>query len=438
MRARPLRIGLASALLTVAVALAGPATAAPTDDLVIANARVITGTGEVIERGTVVVHDGHIASVTPGAAPIRARGTRIDASGMTVIAGYIDTHRHLIAAGRPGQKSVADFMRDDAAPQMRALLESGVTTVQSGGDDGPAILSLKQSVESGRMVGPRIISAVWAYPPVAMPRTKTEAEVRAAVDAVHASGADSIAEIPYPTIASMTVDTQWPFRPTEGETRNLAAALDEGRKLGMPVQVHAVSPPAQLAAVRLGARRLVHSSHYAFMTDAEAEEIAASGAIVASSTGVGSPVFNVFSHDGRPTTREGAPWPAGSPSAEDRGQAAGKFPVNLRTLYDNGVTVAYSSDTSFEPTAGLSHELGTLSLVFSPQDLVKIIGPNSAAFVEHRADRGTLEAGKLADILVLTGNPLDGYWNFLKPVMVIKGGVIVINKRAQLRTVKAL
>lgn len=82
--------------------------------------------------------------------------------------------------------------------------------------------------------------------------------------------------------------------------------------------------------------------------------------------------------------------------------------------------------------------LNTLSLVFSPVDLVRILGPNSAAFVDHAADRGTLEPGKLGDILLLTGNPLDGYWNFLKPVVVIKGGKVVVDKRGKLRTIRTL
>jgi imidazolonepropionase-like amidohydrolase len=206
----------------------------------------------------------------------------------------------------------------------------------------------------------------------------------------------------------------------------------------MPFQVHAVSPPAQVAAVRLGARRLIHSSHYAFMTDAQAQEIAAAGAMVSSSNSVPSPVFGIFNHDNKPTYRDGAPWPKGMIAGEDRGQGIGKFPVNSRTLFDNGVTFAYSSDTDYNATAGLAQELKILNLVFSPIDLVQIMGPNSAAFVDHGADRGTLEAGKLADILILTGNPLDGYWNFLKPVVVIKGGQIVVDKRAQLRTVKTL
>src|SRR5215472_3590320 len=122
---------------------------ASAQNLVISNARIIVGDGQVIEKGAVVVKDGKIASVTPGAAPSAARGsTRINGTGMTVIAGFIDVHRHLIY-GPPDR-----YFAEQAADRMRELLEAGFTTVQAGGDDNAAILELKHRVERGEIKGP--------------------------------------------------------------------------------------------------------------------------------------------------------------------------------------------------------------------------------------------------------------------------------------------
>ena len=53
--------------------------------------------------------------------------------------------------------------------------------------------------------------------------------------------------------------------------------------------------------------------------------------------------------------------------------------------------------SGYHPKAGLAHELRALNLMFSSQDIVKLTGPNTAAFIEKSADLGTLETGKLAD-----------------------------------------
>jgi len=388
-------------------------------DLIISNARIIVGDGRVIEKGAVVIKDGRIASVGETVAGTADKGAkRIDASGMTVMAGFVDDHRHLIQ-GR-GPDAVAKFMRENAADRMRELLEAGFTTVQSGGDDNDGILELKRKVESGAIRGPRIIAS--GQVPTA--RLGSEAEVRAAVDKVIHDGADSVAEVHYP-------NTVWPFNPTDQENRNLAAGIDEARKLGVEFQVHAVSDLSLVAAVRLGARKLVHSININWVTAAQAKEVAAAGAQVASITGFGSPNFDVFSHDNQPKFRDGKPWPSGIVDSEGVGQEAGYMPVNLRTLYDNGVDVSYATDTTFDARAALAHELKGLNLVFSVPDLIKIMGPNSAKFLDREKEIGTVEPGKLGDLVILGGNPFDGYWNLLTAEVVIKGGVVMVDRRGE-------
>ena len=64
-------------------------------------------------------------------------------------------------------------------------------------------------------------------------------------------------------------------------------------------------------------------------------------------------------------------------------------------------------------------------------DIIKIMGPNSADFIDQGAQLGTVQSGKLADLIVLGGNPLVGYWNFMTTEVAIKGGVIVLDKRGQ-------
>jgi imidazolonepropionase-like amidohydrolase len=66
---------------------------------------------------------------------------------------------------------------------------------------------------------------------------------------------------------------------------------------------------------------------------------------------------------------------------------------------------------------------------FSPMDTLVCATRTGAEICGTDHDVGTLEAGKLADITIVDGNPLDGYWSMLKTKIVLKGGKVVVQKK---------
>ena len=67
--------------------------------------------------------------------------------------------------------------------------------------------------------------------------------------------------------------------------------------------------------------------------------------------------------------------------------------------------------------------------MFSMEDIFRLMGPNTAAYINMEDDLGTLEEGKLADIVLLAGDPREGFWNMLDARVVLKEGVVVVDKR---------
>ena len=392
-------------LVLVALVIGVAAADARAQDLTISNVRILVGNGQVIEQGAIVVRSGRIASV--GAAAAAAAGTRtIDGRGLTATPGFIDAHRHIIN-GNSDQ-----WFKEQAVVRMQEFLDAGYTTLMSGGGPVPGIVQLKERIDKGQLKGPRIVTSGRADPD----NFKTAEEARAQVRMLKQAGVEIIKARIEPPAADQQLAI-------------LRAVTDEAKKQNLGVMVHAVSPRAMVEAVKAGATKLVHTPHNGWVTAEQAQFIKDSGIEVLSTIGFGVPVFGVFNQDNKPTFRDGKPWPAGMEGVGGDGREAGEKAVNARMLWDAGVTYGFGTDTGYLPKAGLAHELRALNLMFSPQDIVKLMGPNTAAFLDRSSDLGTLESGKLADIVLLDGNPLDGYWNLLNAKVVIKGGEIVVDKR---------
>jgi imidazolonepropionase-like amidohydrolase len=370
-------------------------------DATITNARIIVGNGTVIERGSIVVRGGKIVSVAAG-APAATSGQVIDAKGMSAMPGFIDAHRHI----NTGANEKA---------QMQAQLEAGYTTILSGGGPAEGNITLRDHIETGVINGPRVIPSG----ALRITATTTAETARAEIRRMAGLGVKFTGEIALTPVPG----------PSEREIEILKAIVDEAKKVGVMVQVHAVSSKAMVAAVDAGVPLLVHLPNKDWVSKEDAKKVAASGAKILGTVGFGTPVFGVFADDNNARFRDGRPWPDSIVDGVRLGEEAGYMPVNARTIWDAGAVLGYCTDTTYDPLAGLEHELKTINPMFSMKDIIKMMGPNTASYIQMADQLGTLETGKLADILLLDGNPLEGYWNMLRTKVVLKGGVVVVDKR---------
>ena len=404
------------ASLTAAIGVVAP-NSAMAQDVAITNARIIVGSGQIIDSGTIIVRGGKIASVTAGPAP--AAGLKvIDAKGMSAMPGFIDCHKHVNTG--PNEKA-----------QMQSLLEAGYTTILAGGGQADNNIALRDHIDAGMINGPRII------PSGQVSIRQTPAEARAAVQALAAKGVKHTGEI------GLTPEPA----PPQAEIEVLKAIVDEAAKAGVQVNVHAVSSPAMVAAVDAGVRRLVHLPNKDWTSYEAAERVAQTGSIVSGLIAFGAPTIDresaapaavTFPRDNTTRFRDGKPWPEAIAGAnrDAKGRATGTEGgytiINARRIWDadpNHTTIWYSTDQNFADLLVLEHELKSYSIVFSMADIHKIIGPNAARFVGLADQIGTLEVGKLADIILIDGNATLNIYEMLKTKMVLKEGKVVVDKR---------
>ena len=280
--------------------LIGPSVAMA-QDVAITNARVIVGSGQVIESGTIVVRGGKIVSVGAGGAP--TQGLKIiDAKGMSAMPGFIDGHKHV---------------NNYDAAQMKSLIEAGYTTVLAGGGPAEQNIALRDRIEKGE-IGPRVIASGQVN------LRQTPVEARAAIQALAKQGIKHTGEI------GLTPEPA----PPQSEIEVLKAIVDESKKVGIQVNVHAVSSPAMIAAIDAGVTRLVHLPNKDFTTYDQAERVAQTGSIVAGLIAFGAPNVDTLSaapaavqwpKDNTVRFRDGKPWPEAIAGAnrDPKGRATG-------------------------------------------------------------------------------------------------------------------
>jgi imidazolonepropionase-like amidohydrolase len=410
-------------------------------DLVVTNARIVTGTGETIDRGSIVVADGHIVSVSAGEAAA-AVGTRLDALGMTVLPGLIDTHRHILqTAGAESDTEFRRFTEEDVASMLEALLERGFTTIFSMSDPVPHILELRARLERGELRGPRLFAVGSGFTApndwptqlcrgvseclaAGMVATASPEEAAARVADLAALGVDGI-KITYDNLLS-------PDSVIDDSV--VAAVVSEARRHNLTVYAHitASDEPAMLL-VDLGVRAFVHPMTLRSPASAGgAARLRELGIPVATTIGM-------FTADSAALN--------GNSYSERNRAIFSNWSEAVAYLAEAGVTIAFGTDSvtlmcvgcDGLPTATLTAseravgeamiEVRTIASLLSNAAAVEALTRNAAVFIGKGDDLGTLEAGKVADIVIVDGDPMTDIGALERIKAVIQAGQLVVDRR---------
>lgn len=407
-------------------------------NLVITNARVIDGTGRVLDRGSVVVEDGRIVSVSEGGGEARG-GTVIDARGMTVMPGLIDTHVHVLIGmvGPDNQAALDRWIETKLADELEAHLAAGFTTIASHGDFLEEILDVRERLENGQLRGPRVLTAgraftapgghpsstVCASKPFCVRALSVEVtdptDARENVRKLAAAGVDSI---------KMIYDDEFvPGHHLDHEV--MAAIIDEAKRLNIPSTAHITSSQDALDVAEAGIIRLVHFASTGGAIDRETMEVFRK-IPVSTTSRMHAPLVD---ETGKKTSH--AYDPVGNPSgheytAKDEARMNENL-ANIRLLWDIGGLVAFGTDhvAGLDRSGVTMHEIETLSRILSPEEIVTAITRNAAAYLGISNETGTLEPGKFADIVLIDGDPLADPMDLGNVKLVMRNGEVVLDAR---------
>ncbi|MFL6228840.1 MAG: amidohydrolase family protein [Pyrinomonadaceae bacterium] len=409
MQAKP----ILCALFVLAAATMTPQTSSqtptPNRRIVIAASTVLDGRGHVLRNTRIVVEGGKIVAVDPKAAPVD-----YDLRGLTLMPGWIDAHVHITwSFGENGKNAGADettqFAAYQAASNAWATLAAGFTTVQSVGS--PTDVPLRDSIASGRLPGPRILTAV--NPIFGQgERTGTPDELRAFVRKQKAAGADLIKIFASQSIrqgGGMTLSQE-----------QLNAACDEAKRQGLRVLVHAYKGAVR-AATLAGCTEIEHGT---MATDEDLKLMAERGTYLDPQAGL--VIENYLANKEKYL---------GTPGYTAEGFAAMEKVLALnhelvrRASKIPGLKIVFGTDA----VAG-AHGRNAEEFIDRVRDagvdpLTALVSANSlAAEALGMADQiGAIAPGLQADIIALDGDPLKDITAVRRVAFVMKGGVIYKN-----------
>jgi imidazolonepropionase-like amidohydrolase len=255
---------------------AGITTSVADTVIVSADRMVDVLTGRMVERPQVTITDGRIVAVGTQGAAIAEGARRIDLKGATLLPGLIDMHTHLTSdphfSGYRRLEFTDNFWTVVGVANAQKTLMAGFTTVRNVGSANYDDVAIKQAIEHGIVVGPRIVPATYAigatgghcdateFPPSISAQRPAVAngpeEIRATVRKLRKYGAEVIKFCGTGGVLSKT-DT---VGAQQYDLAEMKALVDEAHMLGLRVAVHAHGTSGIKDAIRAGVDTIEHAS----------------------------------------------------------------------------------------------------------------------------------------------------------------------------------
>jgi imidazolonepropionase-like amidohydrolase len=386
------------------------------------NPRPMPGASVTIEQGRIV------EVLNASRSPDTRQAEVIDLGGAYLLPGLWDVHIHPDYLASTGA-SVAEQTAIFGYRMMEALTESGVIGLRCAGSAHFMDVAWKRAFDAGQYVGPRLF-ACGHFLTTTGGHFLTSGHAREcdgpygfvrAIREQIKNGVDHIKLNLTGGIMGPAWDRHWQSFLLDDE---LEAAFAICRKRGFPVMAHAASPEAVQAAARLGA----HSVEHGYIMDAESvESLRANGTWYVPTLAISHLTPDQASD---PWEKR---WVAERNLAADlchrADLAAGTHRACFQQALAAGVKMALGSDIRPLKDAALL-ELGLwVKAGATPWQALQAATRHAAELCGVGDDLGTIEAGKLADLIVVAADPLDDITNLRRLLLVLKAGRIVSDKR---------
>ena len=413
---------------------AQPAPAAPPRLLVHAGA-LIDGRAETPRREvTIVVEGERIADVVAGYRAPLAGERVLDLRQHTVLPGLIDLHVHLGMQLSPASYierftlNPADFALQ-AASHARTTLHAGFTTVRNLGDGYNVTVALRDAIRRGLVEGPRIYTAGKSLATTGGHADPTNGmadeiegdpgpkegvlngpeDARKAVRQRYKDGADLIKLTATGGVLSLARNPDNP-QFTEEELRAVVAAA---RDYGFSVTVHAHGAEGMKRAIRSGVDSIEHGTR---LDDEVVQLMLQHGTYLIATLSAGR------------YTGEKAKVPGWLPEVV-RPKAASLAAVGaagFAKAYKAGVKIAFGTDCGVSPHGDNAKEfVYMVEAGMPPMKAIQAATLEAARVLKAEADLGSIEKGKLADLVAVSRDPLADVSALQDVAVVVKGGVVV-------------